>query len=383
MPTVLIVDDSSSTRTIVGKALREIGFEVEQAEDGEQCLAFLEMTKVDLILLEVTMPKMDGPTMLKHLRERGDRTPVIILTRESKRSIVAGVMKLGIEDYMLKPFKPDDLKAKVFKALRVSEAATGAAAASVSASAAPTAPAAGGAGNRPSVDIMVVDDMDNVHKKFRQAIAAHVTVLGSVRADEAVTQCKEAVFRIVLIDMVIPGINSAALMNQLRALQPHATFVALVLRSTCDPRAEVTAAGFADFLYKPFDPAATAELLGRHLEIRDVLEVDGDLLTATAFDGKEDKLDRYYDKLKGLVKKAVEQLASACYDDVILDLRRLPVRAQKTIRFVIDAVKEAKLLGLSLRLVGGAELAGLLKRVTETAELPLHTSPDQARSLAA
>jgi DNA-binding response OmpR family regulator len=115
MPIVLTVDDSNSIRSIVGKTLTGLGFDVEQAEDGEKALALLEETKVDLILLDVTMPVMDGPTMLKALRERGDKTPVIMLTSESKRSIVAGAMQQGIDDYMLKPFKPDELKAKVWR----------------------------------------------------------------------------------------------------------------------------------------------------------------------------------------------------------------------------------------------------------------------------
>ena len=52
------------------------------------------------------------------VRERGDKTPVLMLTSESKRSVVSTVMKLGIEDYILKPFKPEELKAKVSKVLK-------------------------------------------------------------------------------------------------------------------------------------------------------------------------------------------------------------------------------------------------------------------------
>src|SRR6185295_117040 len=119
MPRILTIDDSSTIRSIITKQMSDLGFEVDQAEDGKQGLAKLEEIEVDLILLDVTMPVMDGPAMLSALRETGNRTPVIMLTSESKRSIVAGAVKLGIEDYILKPFKPDELRGKVMKALRL------------------------------------------------------------------------------------------------------------------------------------------------------------------------------------------------------------------------------------------------------------------------
>lgn len=380
MPIVLTVDDSNSIRSIVGKALTALGFDIEQAEDGEKALALLEETKVDLILLDVTMPVMDGPTMLKQLRDRGDKTPVIMLTSESKRSIVAGAMQLGIEDYMLKPFKPDELKSKVFKALRMNENAPVAANSSV----ADVAPAS--TGPSPSgknfVDILIVDDMESVHKKFRQAVPSHITMNGCVSAREALTQCQERVFRMILVDMVIPDVNSVALMNQLRALQPHAAFVALVLRTANDPRAEIVAQGFSDYLFKPFDGEATSELLNKYFEHGNVLEIDGNVLAAVAFEGKEDKVDRYYAKLKTALKDATEKLAAACFDEAIFDLRGLPLRGDRTIRLLIEGEKDARKFGVQLRLIGNADAQALLSKVTETAEMPLFDSLERARAAA-
>ena len=383
MPIVLTVDDSNSIRSIVGKALTALGFDVGWAEDGEKALALLEETKVDLILLDVTMPVMDGPTMLKLLRERGDKTPVIMLTSESKRSVVAGAMQLGIEDYMLKPFKPDELKAKVFKALRMNENAPVGSNAAVADVVAAPAPSPATAGGKNFVDILIVDDMENVHKKFRQAVPSHITMNGCVSAREALTQCQERVFRMILVDMVIPDVNSVALMNQLRALQPHAAFVALVLRTANDPRAELVAQGFTDYLFKPFDTEATAELLNKYFEHGNVLEVDGNVLAAVAFEGKEDKVERYYQKLKTALRDATEKLAAACFDEAIFDMRSLPLRADRTIRLLIEGDKEARKFGVQLRLVGNAEVQALLARVTETAELPLYDSLDRARGVAA
>jgi DNA-binding response OmpR family regulator len=119
MPVILTVDDSRAVRSIVAKQVKGLGFEVLEAQDGNQGLEQLAAAHVDLVLLDVNMPEMDGPAMLKRMRERGDETPVIMLTSESERSIVMDAMALGISDYILKPFKPEELRKKLLSVLRV------------------------------------------------------------------------------------------------------------------------------------------------------------------------------------------------------------------------------------------------------------------------
>src|SRR5262245_53745851 len=382
MPRILTIDDSSTIRSIITKQMSELGFEVDQAEDGQQGLAKLEEISVDLILLDVTMPVMDGPTMLAALRERGDQTPVIMLTSESKRSIVAGAVKLGIEDYILKPFKPDELRGKVLKVLRLD--GNGAAAGGVGANpavASSKAPGASGdASTRQFIDILVVDDMENVHKKLRGLLPGHVSMNGCVSARDALQMCQEKVYRVVLVDLVIPDVNSVALMNQMRALQPHAVMVALGLRSAGDVSAEVKGQGFTDLVYKPFEAAAVEDFLSKHFDVDDVLSIDGNVLECAAFTGKEDKLDRYFTRLRALCHESLEKLASACYDDTIIDLSAIPLRNDKIVRLLMDSDKEAKKLGISLRLVGTPEIKRVLGAVMETATLPFFATRAEAQN---
>ena len=383
MPRILTIDDSSTIRSIITKQMTDLGFEVDQAEDGKLGLAKLEEIEVDLILLDVTMPVMDGPTMLQALRETGNRTPVIMLTSESKRSIVAGAVKLGIEDYILKPFKPDELRGKVMKALRLDGSGGGAVAAnpSVAAPAASSSSASSpnSSASRQFTDILVVDDMENVHKKLRTMLPAHVSLNGCVSARDALQHCQDRVYRVVVVDLVIPDVNSVALMNQLRALQPHAVMVALALRSAGDA-GDVKGQGFNDVIYKPFEPAAVDDFLSKHFEVDDVLSVDGNVLSCAAFSGKEDKLDRYFTRLRTLCHESLEKLASACYDDSIFDLSAIPLRNDKIVRLLMDSDKEAKKLGISLRLVGTPEVKKVLGAVMETAAMPFYASRAEAQS---
>lgn len=200
----------------------------------------LEDVSYDLVILDVTMPNLDGPGMLAKMREAGNKTPVLMLTSESKKSIMIDVMKAGIEDYILKPFKPEELKAKVLKVLKLSgpigaPVGTGTAAAVAAPISMPSRIDATG---KQFIDILVIDDMENVHKKLKTLVPPHVTVGGAVSASAALGLCRDKVFRVVLVDTDIPDVNSAALMNQLRTLQQHAAFLALPLRTTNDVQRE-------------------------------------------------------------------------------------------------------------------------------------------------
>lgn len=117
MPTVLAVDDSRSIRSLVTRALAADAIEVVQAENGQVALDLLAARSVDLVLLDVTMPGMDGITCLRSLRERGDRTAVVMLTSESNASVVETAHSLGVADYLTKPFDGAGLRAKVLEIL--------------------------------------------------------------------------------------------------------------------------------------------------------------------------------------------------------------------------------------------------------------------------
>jgi two-component system cell cycle response regulator len=108
---ILSVDDSRTIRLIVGRALRPYDCVLCEAGNGEEGLAVAAREKPDLILLDVTMPVMDGVTMLTKLKEDPalKAIPVIMLTAESGRDNVIQIARLGVRDYLVKPFKEEQL----------------------------------------------------------------------------------------------------------------------------------------------------------------------------------------------------------------------------------------------------------------------------------
>jgi two-component system cell cycle response regulator len=112
---ILSVDDSRTIRVIVKRSFQNYDCTVCEATNGEEGLAAAATEKPDLIILDVTMPVMDGVTMLTRLKEDPalKSIPVIMLTAESGRENVLHIARLGVRDYLVKPFKENDLVEKV------------------------------------------------------------------------------------------------------------------------------------------------------------------------------------------------------------------------------------------------------------------------------
>ncbi|MDP3158125.1 MAG: response regulator [Archangium sp.] len=379
MPRILTVDDSKAIRMIVGKQVAELGFDVDEAEDGLLGLSKLEEVTYDLVILDVTMPNMDGPAMLAKMRGDGNKTPVLMLTSESKKSIMMDVMKAGIEDYILKPFKPEELKAKVLKVLKLT-GPVGASTAAAPALNVASLPMRTDPTGKQFIDILVIDDMENVGKKLKTLVPAHVTVTGALSASAAMTLCRDKVFRVVLVDTDIPDVNSAALMNQLRTLQAHAAFLALPLRTTNDVQKEQQALGFDDVIYKPFDKDSIDDFLVRYFNDQELVVADENLVKVGPFTGKEDRIEKYFGRVTRLLEETIEKLAAACFDEVIVDLSVALTKTDRTPRLVLDIKREANKRGIEVKLVANSEVATLLKKFDETAKLVISASVNEARA---
>jgi two-component system, OmpR family, response regulator MprA len=115
---VLVVDDDDAVRRSLGVALGRDGYEVLTAADGEQALARAAGGGLDAIVLDVAMPEPNGLAVCRRLRARDDRTPILMLTaRDLVEDRVAG-LDAGADDYLVKPFALEELRARVRALLR-------------------------------------------------------------------------------------------------------------------------------------------------------------------------------------------------------------------------------------------------------------------------
>jgi two-component system copper resistance phosphate regulon response regulator CusR len=115
---ILLIEDEKKTATFLAKGLREAGFDVAVAKDGETGFNFARTSKFNLLIVDIMIPKRDGWTVVKELRTAGVQMPVIFLTaRDSVRDRVKG-LELGADDYVVKPFAFSELLARVRSVLR-------------------------------------------------------------------------------------------------------------------------------------------------------------------------------------------------------------------------------------------------------------------------
>jgi len=115
---ILVVEDEQKIAAFIRRGLMENGFVVDVAEDGEQGLEYALARKMDLIILDVALPKRDGWSIMSELRNAGVQTPVLFLTaRDSVPDRVKG-FDLGADDYLIKPFHFSELLARVRSLLR-------------------------------------------------------------------------------------------------------------------------------------------------------------------------------------------------------------------------------------------------------------------------
>lgn len=114
---ILVADDDKDIRSVLALYMEDAGFEVVEAADGGEALDVLEHQPVDLCLLDIMMPVMDGYHVLKRIRETSD-VPVIVISAKGQDPEKILGLNLGADDYMVKPFNPLEAVARVNSCLR-------------------------------------------------------------------------------------------------------------------------------------------------------------------------------------------------------------------------------------------------------------------------
>ena len=115
---IMVVEDDQNTRKLLGAILSQNGYDAIPAENGEHALELLDKKHVDLIILDIMMPKMDGYAFTETLRESGCNTPILMVSaKETPQDKKKGFI-IGTDDYMVKPFDEEELILRIAALLR-------------------------------------------------------------------------------------------------------------------------------------------------------------------------------------------------------------------------------------------------------------------------
>jgi two-component system chemotaxis response regulator CheY len=117
MAKILVVDDASFMRMRMTKLLTDNGFEVDEAENGADAVSKYQNDKPDLVLMDITMPIMDGIEALKKIKESDANANVIMCSAIGQQAMVIEALKAGAKDFIVKPFQPDRIMESVKRVL--------------------------------------------------------------------------------------------------------------------------------------------------------------------------------------------------------------------------------------------------------------------------
>ncbi len=277
-PKILSVDDSKAVRKLLARMFRPFDCELCEAANGEEGLAVAAREMPDLIILDYNMPVMDGVSMLRRMRENTDlrRTPVIMLTAELSAENIAIVARLGVRDYVTKPFSEELLLAKAARAVPLvarptqdgkpdpqSETASDAQG-PVSSEKSQSATELAKKTPEPSASalqrasVLVVDDSSTMRMSLIRALneLGFDNIKEAKNGRQALELVLKEFFDLMLLDMEMPEMNGMEVLLALKN-NPQLGGLPVIVISAADQienAVKCIGAGAEDYLPKPFNP---------------------------------------------------------------------------------------------------------------------------------
>ena len=115
---ILVAEDDRAIRTLITTKLKQENYTIYTAENGEDALSVMEKHQVDLLISDIMMPVMDGYSLVKALRETKHTLPILMITAKSQLESLEEAFTLGVDDYMVKPIRLEELALRVRALLR-------------------------------------------------------------------------------------------------------------------------------------------------------------------------------------------------------------------------------------------------------------------------
>lgn len=115
LPKILLVDDAAFMRMRCAKLLTENGYEVSEAENGQEAISKYQSYQPDLVLMDITMPVMDGITATREIKSLDPNAKVVMVSALGQQTMVIEAIKAGAKDFVVKPFEPDKILSTVKK----------------------------------------------------------------------------------------------------------------------------------------------------------------------------------------------------------------------------------------------------------------------------
>jgi two-component system cell cycle response regulator len=367
---ILTVDDSKTVRIIVRKAFKPYDCEILEAANGVEGLAVAAKELPDLILLDVTMPVMDGVEMLTKLKADPQLKgiPVMMLTAEGGKDNVLKIAKLGIRDYIVKPFKEDVLCEKAGRIIELkplTDAVTKA---------------------RSIFDpatILVVEDKPAIIQQIQEGLKHTPWKVHGVSAQgEAIDFCTKTPPDLIMISLSLPEDAAFTLFRVIRTnvKTKYTPVFGLVVKTETGPQQQAQTVGFTTVITKPIDVPELEGKIAKAMNLdtsQRYFALDGD---CTIMRLPENCSPAVLAEVATYLKPKLAESVDAGHNKTVIDIHQVKTLHMGVIKLLMQAMQTCRELGMHFALIGNVQIIAECKGFEDTRSWTFYESIEEAKA---
>ena len=367
---ILTVDDSKTVRIIVKKAFKSYDCEILEAANGVEGLALAAKENPDLILLDVTMPVMDGVEMLTKLKAdpalKG--IPVMMLTAEGGRDNVLKIAKIGVRDYLVKPFKEDVLIEKAGRVIDLkplSETPTKA------------------KSIFDPADILIVEDKPAIIQQIQEGLKHTPWKIHGVSTQgEAIDFCSRTPPDMMLVSLSLPEESAFTLFRLIRTnvKTKYTPVFALVVKTETAQQQQAQTVGFSAIITKPIDLGELETKMAKAMNLdtsQRYYSTEGDCLIMRL---PENCSPAVIAEAATYLKPKFAEAVDAGHNKVVIDIHQIRSLHMGVIKLLFQAMQTCRELAMQFALVANPQIVAECKGFEDTRSWTFYDSLEEAKA---
>jgi len=367
---ILTVDDSKTVRTIVRKAIKSFDCEILEAANGVEGLAVASKESPDVILLDVTMPVMDGVEMLTKLKTdpRLKAIPVVMLTAEGGRDNVLKIAKLGIRDYIVKPFKEDVLLERLGRIIDLK-------------------PLSEAPSKIKSIldacEVLVVEDQPVIIQQIQEGLGhTKWKIHGMSMLGEAIDLCQKQTPDLILISLSLPDDGGVKLFRLLRAdMKLRSTPIfALAVKTDSVAQQQAQQMGFAAVITKPIEIPDLESKMAKAMNLDTSLRyfaLDEGFFTLRL---PENCSPTVINEVTAYLDAKLAEAVNGGLSRAVIDVQEIKSLNMTIIKLLLQTMQTCRELAMHFALVGNAHIITECKGFEDTRDWSFFESMAEART---
>lgn len=367
---VLTVDDSKTVRIIVRKAFKPYDVEIIEAANGVEGLAMAGKEQPDVILLDITMPVMDGVEMLTKLKSDPELKgiPVIMLTAEGGRDNVLKIAKIGVRDYIVKPFKEELLVEKVGRIIDLKPITDG-----------PTK-------TKSILDpcsLLVVEDKPAIIQQIQEGLKHTPWKIHGVGATgEAIDFLSKNTPDLIMISLSLPEEAAFTLFRLIRASvkTKYTPIFGLCVKTETNTQQMAQQVGFTSIVTKPLDLPDLESKVAKAMNLdtsRRYFGIEGEFFMMKLPEATNTVV---INEVSNYLKPKVSEAVDSGICKAIIDVKEVKSLNMNIIKLLFHTMQTCRELALQFALVGNETISAECKGFEDTRNWSFFSSVDDAKA---